>query len=146
MPSAFFQSWLFYALGAAIFAALTTILGKIGVEKVNSDLATFIRTVVILCITALFVTAKAQWLRIDQIPLRALTFLTLSGITTGLSWLCYYKALQLGPASRVAPIDKLSVVLVLLISFVVLGESFSWKVALGGVLITTGVILIAVSK
>jgi|TARA_B110000495_G_C22968530_1_gene568257 transporter family protein len=109
-------------------------------------LATFIRTVIILVITALFVTAKTQWIRLDQIPLRALTFLTLSGITTGLSWLCYYKALQLGPASRVAPVDKLSVVLVLLISFVVLGESFSWKTALGGMLITAGVVLIAVSE
>ncbi len=146
MTSAFFSSWLFYALGAAVFAALTTILGKVGVEKINSDLATFIRTVVILFVTALFVTAKAQWLRLDQIPLRAMTFLILSGLTTGLSWLCYYKALQLGPASRVAPIDKLSVVLVLVISFVVLGESFSWKVGLGAVLITSGVILIAVSK
>lgn len=146
MSSGFFQSWLFYALGAAVFAALTTILGKVGVEKINSDLATFIRTVVILFVTALFVTAKAQWLRLEEIPLRALTFLVLSGVTTGLSWLCYYKALQLGPASRVAPVDKLSVVLVLLISFVVLGESFSWKVALGALLITTGVVLIAVSK
>ena len=90
-------------------------------------MATFIRTVIILVITALFVTAKTQWIRLDQIPLRALTFLTLSGITTGLSWLCYYKALQLGPASRVAPVDKLSVVLVLLISFVA-----GWDVNYGG--------------
>jgi transporter family protein len=146
MTSNFFHSWLFYALGAALFAALTTVLGKVSVEKINSDLATFIRTVIVLGVTALFVTVKAQWLRLDQIPLRALTLLTLSGITTGLSWLCYYKALQLGPASRVAPIDKLSVVLVLAISFVVLGESFSWKIALGGALITAGVVLIAVSE
>ncbi len=144
--SGFYGSWLFYALGAAVFAALTTILGKIGVEKIHSDLATFIRTVVILGVTALFVTFKEQWMRIDQLPLRALTFLVLSGITTGLSWLCYYKALQLGPASRVAPIDKLSVVLVLIISFVVLGESFSWKVGLGAVLITAGVIMIALAN
>ena len=144
--SGFYGSWLFYALGAAVFAALTTILGKIGVEKIHSDQATFIHTVVILGVTALFVTFKEQWMRIDQLPLRALAFLVLSGITTGLSWLCYYKALQLGPTSRVAPIDKLSVVLVLIISFVVLGESFSWKVGLGAVLITAGVISTALAN
>jgi transporter family protein len=143
--STFYGSWLWYALGAAVFAALTTVLGKVGVEKIHSDVATFIRTVVILGVTALFVTAKSEWVRIDLLPMRSLAFLVLSGLTTGLSWLCYYKALQLGPASRVAPIDKLSVVLVLLFSVLVLGEHFSWKVGLGALLITAGVVLIALA-
>jgi len=141
--SNFFNSWQFYAFASAVFAALTAIFGKIGVSKIDSDLATFLRTVVILGITALVVTLKAEWKRPEELSMHGLTFLVLSGIATGMSWLCYYKALQLGPASKVAPIDKLSVVMVVLLSAVVLGEVISWKVAVGAVMITAGVIVIA---
>jgi transporter family protein len=137
-------SWKIFALGAAFFAALTAIFGKIGVSEMNSNLATFIRTIVILLITALMVTIKNDWQRPDQISSKSLIFLILSGVATGLSWLCYYKALQLGPASKVAPVDKLSVVLVIIISIAFLGEPFSWKVFFGGVFITCGSLLLVI--
>lgn len=134
--------WKIFALGAAFFAALTTIFGKIGVSEINSNLATFIRTIVILLITALVVTIKSEWQRPDQLSSKSVLFLVLSGVATGFSWLCYYKALQLGPASKIAPIDKLSVVLVIVFSVIFLGEEFSWKMALGGLFITLGTTLL----
>ena len=139
----FLGSWQAFALASALFAALTAIFGKIGVAKLNSDLATFIRTVIILAVTAAFVTARKEWQRPTQLPPAAMVALALSGIATGLSWLCYYRALQLGPASRVAPIDKLSVVIVLILSVGFLGEALTWKVALGTALITAGAVLVA---
>ena len=135
--------WRIFALGSALFAALTAIFGKIGVSQLNSDLATLIRTVVILIVTALIIWAKQEWQRPENLPATSIIFLALSGIATGLSWLCYYRALQLGPASRVAPIDKLSVVLVVFFSVVFLGESLTWKLGLGALLITAGAALMA---
>lgn len=110
---------------AAVFAALTAIFAKVGVEGVDSNLATFIRTVVILGIVALIVTATGQWHGAGDIGRRTLVFLVLSGLATGASWLCYFRALQIGDAARVAPIDKLSVVLVALFGAVFLGESLT---------------------
>lgn len=139
------QSWQFFAFLSAIFAAMTAILGKIGVANVNSNLATFIRTIVILLVAATFVTAQTAWRGIGEISSRTMVFLVLSGIATGLSWLCYYRALQLGPASRVAPVDKLSVVFVAVFALVFLGETGNWKSWLGIGLITAGSIIVSIS-
>jgi bacterial/archaeal transporter family protein len=135
--------WRIFALGSALFAALTAIFGKVGVSQLNSDLATLIRTVIILIVTALIIWAKQEWQRPEDLPAKSIIFLALSGVATGLSWLCYYRALQLGPASRVAPIDKLSVVLVVFFSVMFLGESLTWKVGLGALLVTAGAALMA---
>ncbi len=134
-------NWRLFAIGSAVFAALTAIFGKIGVAQINSNLATFFRTLVILLVTALIVGSRGEWQRPDHVSVKSLLFLVLSGIATGLSWLCYYRALQLAPASRVAPIDKLSVVLVVVFAAVFLGEPLTWKVAGGTCLIAGGVLL-----
>jgi bacterial/archaeal transporter family protein len=136
-----FFDWKIFALGSALFAALTAILGKIGVSEINSNMATFVRTIVILVVTALLLTGKNEWQRIDQMSLRGVLFLILSGIATGLSWLCYYRALQLGPVSKVATIDKLSVILVILFAALFLGEDLTWKTGLGAGLIGGGIVL-----
>jgi bacterial/archaeal transporter family protein len=136
-------AWVFFALGSAAFAALTAIFGKLGVKDVNSDLATLIRTVVILGVAAIVVSLRGAWEPLNRVSRFGAAMLTLSGIATGLSWLCYYRALQLGPASRVAPVDKLSVALVLIFAVVFLGEPLSWKLALGGGLVVTGVVILA---
>jgi bacterial/archaeal transporter family protein len=136
--------WRAFALASAFFAALTAIFGKVGVSDMNSDLATFLRTLVILLVTALLIWSRDEWQRPGNLSLKGVSFLILSGIATGLSWLCYYRALQMGPASRVAPIDKLSVVLVVLFAMLFLGERLTWKVGLGSVLITAGAILMAI--
>jgi transporter family protein len=135
--------WRVFAVGSAIFAALTAIFGKVGVSDINSDLATFLRTLVILLVTALLIWARHEWQRPDSLSPKGVAFLVLSGIATGLSWLCYYRALQTGPASRVAPIDKLSVVLVVLFAVPFLGERLTWKVGLGSILVTAGAVLMA---
>jgi bacterial/archaeal transporter family protein len=135
--------WRVFALGSAFFAALTAIFGKVGVSDINSDLATFYRTLIILGVSALLVSARQEWQAPAALSSRGLLFLVLSGIATGLSWLCYFRALQMAPASRVAPIDKLSVVLVVLFAALLLGERLTWKVGVGSVLITGGVILTA---
>jgi transporter family protein len=135
--------WRLFALGSAVFAALTAIFGKIGVSEINSNLATFFRTIVILIVTALLIWSRHEWQRPDHLSIKGILFLICSGIATGLSWLCYYRALQLAPASRVAPIDKLSVVLVVLFAIVFLGEPLTWKVAGGTCLIAGGVLLMA---
>ena len=135
--------WRVFALGSAFFAALTAIFGKLGVSEINSNLATFYRTLVILGVSALLVSARQEWQAPATLSTRGLLFLVLSGAATGLSWLCYFRALQMAPASRVAPIDKLSVVLVVLFAALLLGERLTWKVGLGSVLITGGVILTA---
>ncbi len=137
------MDWRVFAVASALFAALTAIFGKVGVSEVNSDLATFLRTVVILLITALVIWARHEWQRPDTLSAKGVLFLVLSGAATGLSWLCYYRALQTGPASRVAPIDKLSVVLVVLFAVLFLGEKLTWKVGLGGALIGAGAVLMA---
>jgi transporter family protein len=137
-------NWRTFALGSAFFAALTAIFGKIGVSEINSNLATFLRTLVILLVTALLVSARHEWQRPDSLSPKGVVFLILSGLATGLSWLCYYRALQTGPASRVAPIDKLSVAFVVLFAVLFLGEKLTWKVGLGGVLVALGAVLMAV--
>jgi transporter family protein len=119
------------------------VFGKVGVAEINSNLATFLRTIGILLVTALMVSLRGEWQRPQLISLKGAVFLVLSGIATGLSWLCYYRALQLAPASRVAPVDKLSVVLVVLFAVVFLGEPLTWKVAGGVSLIAAGVLLLA---
>ena len=139
------NNWQFFAFASAFFAAVTAIFGKIGVSEINSNLATFIRTVVIVGVSALVVTIRSEWQRPDTISSKTILFLVLSAIATGCSWLCYYRALQFGPASRVAPIDKLSVVLVMLLAVLFLKESLSFKEVIGGVLITLGAILIALA-
>lgn len=137
------HAWLPYALGSALFAALTAILGKIGVAEINSNLATFIRTVVILIFAAMLISLRQEWQPLGRVPRLSLIMLALSGLATGLSWLCYYRALQLGPASRVAPVDKLSVALVIIVSVLFLGEKLSWKLAIGGALVTIGAVVLA---
>lgn len=136
------ESWVIYALGSAFFAALTAIFGKVGVYGLNSNLATLIRTVVILAVIAGIVSLRDEWQKLNLVSARSWLFLVLSGIATGLSWLCYYRALQLGPVSKVAPIDKLSVALVIVLGIVFLGEKLTWAVALGGSLILLGSIVI----
>ncbi len=135
------ESWLLFALGSAFFAALTALFGKLGVVGINSNLATFIRTLVILAVTAGILSLRAEWARPTGLPWHSWLFLVLSGIATGLSWLCYYRALQLGPITKVAPIDKLSVAIVL--GLVVLGERPSWPMLIGGLLIVAGSLVIA---
>lgn len=131
-------NWVLFALGSAVFAALTAIFGKLGVTGLNSNLATFIRTIVILTVLAGLVTLRGEWQNPSQIGARSWLFLVLSGIATGLSWLCYYRALQLGPVSRVAPLDKLSVALTIVLSVLFLGEALTWPVAIGGAMIVAG--------
>ena len=138
-----FQSWLPFALGSAFFAALTAIFGKIGVAEMNSNLATFIRTIVILIVTAGILSMRGEWQGPKLVSAHSLTFLVLSGVATGLSWLCYYRALQLGPVSLVAPIDKLSVALAIILGIVFLGEQLTWQVLVGGLLIVAGSLVIA---
>jgi transporter family protein len=138
------MDWRVFAIGSAFFAALTAIFGKVGVSKIDSDLATFVRTLVILVVAALIVSARHQWQRPETLSAKGVIFLVLSGAATGLSWLCYYRALQMGPASRVAPIDKLSVIFVVLFAVSFLGERLTWKVGLGSALITLGAILMAI--
>jgi bacterial/archaeal transporter family protein len=136
-------SWQLWAALSAVFASLTAIFAKVGVENVNSDFATFIRTVVILIIIAAILVATAQWQPLGSISGRTYLFLTLSGLATGGSWLCYFRALKLGDAARVAPIDKLSVVLVALFGVALLGERLSVPNWLGVVLIAIGAVLVA---
>jgi bacterial/archaeal transporter family protein len=135
--------WRLFALGSAFFAALTAIFGKVGVSEINSDLATFLRTLVILLVAALLICVRHEWQRPDSLSTKGVLFLVLSGVATGLSWLCYYRALQIGPASRVAPIDKLSVIFVVLFAVSFLGERLTWKVGLGGILVAAGAVLMA---
>ena len=134
------QSWAFMSAG---FAALTAIFGKIGVAEINSDMATLIRTVVILGVLAAIVFATGQWQALSAIPSRTWIFLALSGLATGASWLCYYRALKMGDAARVAPVDKLSIVLVAVFGVLILGERLSAGNWLGVGLCTAGIVLVA---
>lgn len=137
-----FPAWVWFAFGSAVFAALTAIFGKLGVAGINSNMATFIRTIVILFVTAGILSLRAEWQKPNTISAYSWLFLILSGIATGLSWLCYYRALQLGPVSKVAPIDKLSVAFAILLGVVFVGEKLTWPVAVGGSLIVAGSIVI----
>ena len=137
------SSWQLWAVGSAVFAAMTAIFGKIGVEGVNPDYATLIRTIVIFAVITLIVAATGAWQPPAAISSRTYIFLILSGLATGGSWLCYYRALKLGPASLVAPIDKMSVVLVALFAILFLGERLTLLHGLGVALIAGGAILVA---
>ena len=136
--------WLILALGASFFAALTAILAKIGIDGVNSNLATAIRTVVVVVMSwAMVFLTNAQY-GLSEISKRSWIFLILSGLATGASWLCYYKALQLGEASKVVPIDKLSVVLTMILAFLFLHEQFTVKSIAGCILIGIGTLLMVI--
>lgn len=139
------MNWFYWALLSAVFAGATAVLAKIGVENVNSHLATAIRTTVVLVFAWFMVMAVApkELRAMTAVPGRTWTFLALSGLATGLSWLCYFRALQLGKASQVAPVDKLSVVFVLVFAALFLGESLTWRTGLGGALITAGAVVLA---
>jgi transporter family protein len=136
------NSWTLYALASAFFAGLTALFGKIGVKDINSNLATFIRTIIILMVTAILLSMRSEWERVDHLNSKTIIFLVLSGITTGLSWMCYYHALKLGPVSKVAPIDKLSFVFAMLLAFIFLGEKVTWQACLGSGLIGLGTLVI----
>ena len=137
-------AWQFWALLSATFAALTAIFAKVGIERVNSDFATFIRTIVIIAVLAAILTAMREWQPPKTISGRTYAFLVLSGLATGASWICYFRALKLGDAARVAPIDKLSVVLVALMGAAFLGEKLSFPNWAGVALIAIGAVLVAV--
>lgn len=130
--------WIVFALLSALFAAATSILAKIGIAEVNSNLATAIRTVVVLVMAWCIVFVTGRQHEVVNITQKSWIFLVLSGVATGLSWLFYYKALQLGEASKVVPIDKFSVVISMVLAFVILGETMNVKSIIGGLLITIG--------
>jgi transporter family protein len=140
------SSWQVWALLSAVFAALTAIFAKIGVEDINPDLATFIRTIIVLIRFSLILFATGQFSNPGSISQKSWIFLVLSGLGTGASWLCYFRALKLGPATLVAPIDKLSVVLVALFGVVFLGERPSLNGWLGIILIAAGAVLIVFKR
>ena len=133
--------WFVFALGSAVFASLTSILAKVGIDGVNSNLATAIRTVVVLVMAWGMVFITDSQGGIGEISKKSWIFLILSGLATGASWLCYYRALQIGEASKVVPVDKLSVVITLVLAFVFLHEKFTPKSLIGCVLITAGTLL-----
>ena len=137
------SSWQLWAVLSAAFAALTAIFAKVGVENVGSDFATFIRTIVILCTAGAILALTGQWQPLNSVTPRSYVFLVLSGLATGGSWLCYFRALKLGDAARVAPIDKLSVVLVAIFGVVFLGEKLAPQNWVGVALIAAGAILVA---
>jgi transporter family protein len=139
------MSWVFWALLSALFAAATAVLAKVGVAHVDSNLATAIRTTVVLVFAWAIALALGKHGEIRAVDGRAWLFLTLSGLATGLSWLCYFRALQLGPASRVAPLDKLSVVLVMVFAVLFLGEKLSPAALVGGGLIAAGAVVMVLA-
>lgn len=135
--------WFVFALLSAIFAALTALLAKVGIEGVNSHLATAIRTAVVLIMAWGMVFILGVHSGIENISKKSWIFLTLSGLATGASWLCYYKALQLGEVSKVASVDKLSVVITIILAFIFLGDTINLKTAIAALLITAGALLMA---
>ncbi|HXI84400.1 MAG TPA: EamA family transporter [Verrucomicrobiae bacterium] len=136
------MSWQAWALLSAVFAALTAILAKVGVHDINSDFATFVRTIVVLLALAAILGVTGKYQRLDSVPLRSYLFLALSGLATGASWVCYFRALKLGNASLVAPIDKLSVVLVAVLGVMFLGEKLLLRNWAGIILIAIGAVLV----
>ncbi len=139
------MSWIGWALLSAVFAAATALFAKVGVEHVDSNLATALRTTVVVVFAWGIALALGKHGEMRSLERRTLLFLALSGIATGLSWLCYFRALQLGPASRVAPLDKLSVPLVMVFAWLLLGEKLSIAAIVGGALITTGAIVMVLA-
>ena len=139
------MNWITWALLSAVFAAATALLAKVGVAHVDSNLATAIRTSVVVLFAWGIAVATGKHGGLRQLDGRTLLFLTLSGLATGLSWLCYFRALQLGPASRVAPLDKLSVPLVMVFAVLLLGEKLTLPAVLGGLLITAGAVVMVLA-
>jgi transporter family protein len=140
------QNWVLWALMSAVFAALTAIFAKVGLEGIDSDYATLLRTSVIIVVLGLFVATTGKWRDPASLPSRSVLFLVLSGLATGASWVCYFRALKIGEASRVAPIDKLSVVLVAIFAVAVLGERPSPRQWLGIAFVGAGVLLLSLKR
>lgn len=140
------QTWIYWALAAAIFAALTAVFAKMGLQGIDSDFATFIRTIIILIALIAFLTYTGKWQPFGSLTGKNWTFLILSGLATGASWLAYFKALQLGPASQVAPIDKLSVLFVTLFAVFFLGERPNGQEWTGIAFIVLGVLILAIKR
>ena len=140
------QGWFYWAIFSALFAALTAIFAKIGLESIDSDYATLIRTFVIMLFLSVYVFLSSKWVNPFKLNHKSLLFLLLSGLATGASWLCYFRALKLGEASKVAPIDKMSLILVALFAVIFLGERPSVKNWAGIVLVAAGVIVIGLKK
>ena len=139
-------SWAYWAFLSAVFAALTAIFAKIGIQGVDSDLATLVRTAIIIVVLSVFVWFAGKWSNPFNLPGKTWLFLTLSGLATGASWVCYFRALQLGDASKVAPIDKLSLVLVAIFAVIFLGERPSLKDWSGIALVASGVLILAIRR
>lgn len=140
------NNWFFWAALSAAFAALTAIFAKIGIQGMNSDLATLVRTVVVVFVLAMFVWVTGKWSNPLLLPIRTWLFLVLSALATGASWVCYFRALQIGDASKVAPVDKFSLVLVAVFAFVFLGERPSVKDWFGIALVAVGVLVLAIKR
>ncbi|MCY3013275.1 MAG: EamA family transporter [Planctomycetota bacterium] len=140
------STWFMWALLSAVFAALTAVLAKIGLEGIDSDLATLVRTAVILVLLSMFVVTTGKWQNPLTLPHRTLLFLTLSGAATGVSWVCYFRALQIGEASKVAPVDKLSVLLVAVFAVLVLHERPSVREWTGILMVGAGVLVLALKR
>ena len=138
--------WAFWAVLSAVFAALTAIFAKIGIQGVDSDLATLVRTAIIIVVLSLFVWLTGKWINPFELSAKTWLFLGLSGLATGASWVCYFRALQLGEASKVAPIDKFSLVLVALFAFVFLGERPSLRDWGGIAMVAGGVLILAIRR
>ena len=136
------MNWLSWACLSAVFAGVTAVLAKVGVKDIDSNLATAIRTTVVLVFAWSIALAGSSG-ALDTVPAKGWLFLVLSGLATGASWLCYFRALQLGDASRVAPVDKLSVVVAMALAVLLLGERLTWQLCLGGILIVAGTVVIA---
>jgi len=139
-----FGAWQYWAMLSAVFAALTAIFAKVGIERVNSDFATLLRTIVILVVLSGIVAATGQWQPPHTLARRTVVFLVLSGLATGASWICYFRALKIGEAARVAPIDKLSVVLVAVFGVLFLGERLTLLNTIGVGLIAVGAVMVAI--
>ncbi|MEW6452053.1 MAG: EamA family transporter [Pseudomonadota bacterium] len=137
------SSWQLWAILSAVFAALTAIFAKVGIENINSDFATFIRTIVILVTLAFILLATGQFQSLGAISTRTYVFLVLSGLATGASWICYFRALKIGQAAQVAPVDKMSVVLVAIFGVIFLGEKLTLPNWIGVALIAVGAVLVA---
>ena len=144
MPSA--NDWFYWALLSAVFAALTAIFAKVGLQGVDSDFATLIRTLVIIGVLAAFVCLTGKWINPFGLRPKTLVFLALSGLATGASWVCYFRALKVGEASKVAPVDKLSLVLVAIFAFVFLGERPGIREWLGILMVAAGVLVLGFKK
>lgn len=140
------NSWIYWAAASALFAALTAIFAKIGIQGVDSDLATLVRTVVVAGVLGAFVWATGKWSDPFSLPPRTWLFLLLSALATGASWVCYFRALQIGDASKVAPVDKSSVVLVAVFAYAFLGERPSPREWLGIALVSAGVLVLAIRR